>query len=382
MGEAHGYLKHLLGNLRAVRERAHISESALEERLILGPGWISRFERGASVPSLDMVLAILHETGAGLEQLLGGLPEPEAAEVERCIFAEQSGKNLTINFSYANFDAKYTLPNSTLDDFEVVIKTLRNGLARLASIESTQKETIKTDSVARTFLEAVARWPTANPSDLWWFVVYRAYCDPYNHPAQYARLDFTQSWKRTGGWALEEILVRHYGPFLKTHGINVFIADGGEKQVLVQGLKIKDRLEADKIDVVLTGDTPKGPRFFGVVHVKASFAERRTDDVPMSLVLNKAGFTTPLWTMDCKSMPGTDPVNRGELGDVNGKRSAKRKDIEDEGYFTGCFSYNKLTQPSPTNLPAERRVWVCDFADPDDAFSKFIRKRWQAFRST
>lgn len=382
MPEAHGYLKSLLANLRTLRERAGISESQLEERLILGPGWIGRFETGDTVPSIDMVLAMLHEMGAGLEELLDGLPEPEAMEVERSIFAEESGQNIIINFRYANFDAQYTLPNSTLDDFESVIKTLRDGLARLARADQAQSEAIKTDSVARTFLEAVQRWPKANPSDLWWFLVYRAYCDQYNHPAQYARLDFTQSWKRTGGWALEEILVRHYGPFLKQHGINLFIADSAEKQKLVRTLKLTDRVEADKIDVVLTGDTSTSPRFFGVVHVKASFAERRTDDVPMSIALNRGGYTSPLWTMDCKSTPSARPVNRGELGNVAERRSAKRKDIEDEGYFTGCFSYNRHTQASPSTLPAERRVYVCDFANPDDVFSRFILKRWQAFQKT
>mgnify|MGYP001418020732 CR=1 FL=1 len=382
MPEAHGYLKTLLGKLRSIRERAGLSEDALEERLILGPGWIRRFETGDTVPSIDMVLAILHETGAGLDQLLDGLPEPEASEVERSIFAEESGRNILINFRYANFDAQYTLLNSTLDDFEVVIKTLRDGLARLARANQAQSEAIKSDSVARTFLAAVQRWPTANPSDLWWFLVYRAYCDPYNHPAQFARLDFTQSWKRTGGWALEEILVRHYGPFLKRHGVNLFIADSTEKQRLVRGLTLADRVEADKIDVVLTGETSSGPRFFGVVHVKASFAERRTDDVPMSIALSRGGYTSPLWTMDCKSTPSAHPVNRGELGDVAERRSAKRKDIEDEGYFTGCFSYNKHTQPSLDTLPDERRVYVCDFANPDDVFSRFILQRWQKFHST
>ena len=378
MPEAHGYLQALLKNIGAVRERAGLSAAQLEERLILGPGWIERFERGESVPSIDMVLAILHETGAGIEDLLEGLPEPEAAAVERCIFAEQSGDDLRIHFRYANYDAEYTLPGSTLDQFEAVIKTLRDGLARLVANEG-QSEALKADAVARAFLAAAQMWPHANPSDLWWFVIYRAYCDPYNHPARYARLDFTQSWKRTGGWALEEVLVRHYGPFLKTHGVNLFIADGAAKQRLVDALHLEDRVEADKIDVVLTGDTPRGPKFFGVVHVKASFAERRTDDVPLSIALTRGGYTSPLWTMDCKSMPGEHPVNRGELGDVDGRRSAKRKDIEDEGYFTGCFSYNRRTLQSPGNLAEERRVHVCDFSNPDDVFSRFILERWQTF---
>lgn len=380
MADASPYVKALLDNLRAVRERSGISASELENRLILGPGWITRFESADSIPSLDMLLAILHETGGQFDDLLDGVPEVDASDVERLVFAEPDGDGIVINFRYAKFDARYSLPNSTIEGFEEVIKTLRDGLARLMVADQAQSEAIKTESVARTFLAAVERWPHANPSDLWWFLVYRAYCDPFNHPASYARLDFTQSWKRTGGWALEEILVRHYGPFLKENGINLFIADGATKTRIVEDLDVEDRIEADKIDIVLTGDTEQGPRFFGVVHVKASFAERRTDDVPMSIALKRAGYTSPLWTMDCKSTPAARPVNRGELGDATGRRSAKRKDIENEGYFTGCFSYNTSTQASSETLPVEQRVYVCDFSCSDDTFSQFILSRWRAFQ--
>jgi transcriptional regulator with XRE-family HTH domain len=382
MAQAHGYLHALLKNIGALRQKAGLTHAQLEERLILGPGWISRFESGETVPSIDMVLAILHETNATLSDLLQGLPEPEAAAVERCIFAEQTGDDIAVRFRYTNFDARYTLPNSTIEDFEKVIKALRDGLARLAASadeEGEQSEAIKTDAVARAFMTAAQLWPHANPSDLWWFIVYRAYCDPYNHPAKFARLDFTQSWKRTGGWALEEILVRHYGPFLKQKGVNLFIADGATKHRLMKTLTLTDRVEADKVDVVLTGDTSGGQKLFGVVHVKASFAERRTDDVPLSAALTRAGYTSPLWTMDCKSTPGAQPINRGELGGIEGRISAKRKDIEEQGYFTGCFSYNKNTFPSALSLPIERRITVCDFSNADDAFSRFILSRWRTF---
>lgn len=379
MSASSGYLKTLLGNLRDMRERAGISAAQLEERLILGPGWVTRFENGETVPSIDMLLAVLHQIGGNLGGLLEGLPEsPDAAEVERVIFSEQDGQDIVIHFRYANFDAAYRLENATVEEFESVVKTLRDGLARLAVAEEGLSEAIKTDAVAKSFLRAVEVWPEANPSDLWWFVIYRAYCDPYNHPAQFARLDFTQSWKRTGGWALEEILVRYYGPYLKKHGIKLFIGDGTTKEGILKKLKVGDRLEADKIDVLLLGGQKE--EFFGVVHVKASFAERRTDDVPMSAALAKAGYTTPLWTMDCKSTPSENPKNRGELGVADGERSAKRRDIEDEGYFTGCFSYNKNTVESGKSVQAERRIYVCDFKNPDDAFSNFVIKRWQKFR--
>lgn len=380
MAEAQGYLRDLLARLRFLRERANMSESQLEERLILGPGWIRRFENGMTVPSIDMLLAILHQINATFGDLIEGLPEAESALVDRWIFAEQDGQELVIHFRYANHDAQYRIASATLEDYEEVIKVLRDGLARLTNAGEGQSEAIKTDSVARCFLTATEKWPHANPSDLWWFLVSRAYGDPYNHPARFARLDFNQSWKRTGGWALEEILVRHYAPFLKQNGVNLFIADGTEKRRIIEEIELPDRAEADKIDVVLTGDIHGGQRFFGVVHVKASFAERRTDDVPLSRMLLDAGYTSAFWTMDCKSGPSANPINRGELGAASGERSAKRKDIEDQGYFSGCFSYNSRTAPSRTNLPVARRIYVCNFSDPDDEFSNFILARWQEFQ--
>ena len=377
-----GYIRRLFDNFRIHRERTGLSTDELEEKLILGPGWVRRLEAAEVIPTVDMLLALLHATGLTLPDLLEGLPPfPETAKLDRLIFAEQEGTDIVIHFRYARFDAKYTLENATVDQFGTVIKSLRDGLARLTD-DTVLNEAVKTDSVANTFLKAMEVWPHSNPSDIWWFVVYRAYCDPFNHPARFARLDFSQSWKRTGGWALEEVLVRHYGPFLQQKGVKLFIADGATKQAIVDSLHVDERVEADKIDVVMT--TGASETFFGVVHVKASFAERRTDDVPLSSALSRNGYTSPLWTMDCKSSPSEFPKNRGELGlsqSQGGRTSAKRRDIEDEGYFTGCFSYNSNTIPSAEKLPAERRIHVCDFGNADDAFSRFILERSQAFRS-
>lgn len=375
------YLARLLNRLRALREQANLTAAQVEEQLIIGPGWVGAIESGEIIPSLDLVASLLSIYGKSLTDLAlgitGGVPR-----IHRTLAAIQATNAITVKFSYGKHDATYSLPGATVAQFNQVVSTLRNGLAQLSRLnvaeDNAQLESIKTDSVASAFLQAVRLWPRANPSDIWWFVVYRAYCDQYNHPSEHSRLDFTQSWKRTGGWALERILERHYGPALAAHGINLFIADDARKARLLARLEIDHRMEADKIDVLLSVGSGNTERLIGVVHVKASFAERRTDDVPMSHALVQAGYISPLWTMDCKSTPSVNPVNRGELGKVfsgtgEDNRSAKRKDIEDDGYFSACFSYNSNTLPTPAAYASQGRVVVCSFSNPNDDFVAFIR---------
>ena len=230
----------LLARMKELRERSGLSAAQLEERLILGPGWVERFESGAAVPSLDMLLGVLQLIGASPNDLFSGALPTSAGEIDRQIHAVD-GKDLLIHFRYAAHDAVYRLPKAKLEEFEAIVKKLRDGLARLAfpgGVET--RQAIKTDAVARAFLLAVKTWPRANPSDLWGFLISRAFCDPFNHPAEFARLDLGQSWKRTSGWALEEVLVRHYSPFLKTHGIDILIAprraeEGAAQAIQYQG---------------------------------------------------------------------------------------------------------------------------------------------------
>jgi transcriptional regulator with XRE-family HTH domain len=381
----------LLSRFREIREESGFSPEELDVRLIFGPGWVSRFESGETVPGIDVLMAMLEVLGSSLKDLVEGMavqaPEEAAWLVDRVLRAEESDEQtgaLLIKFHYADHDATYELPGASLEQFDDVIRTLRDGLAQLVASGDGEQQ-IKTNAVAKTFLRAVELWPSANPSDLWWFVVSRAYVDPFNHPARFARLDLGQSWKRTSGWALEEVLVRHYASGLANHGIKIFIAHGAEKRAFLGHLETDERLEADKADVLLVGQTNAGPVCFGVVHVKASFAERRTDDVPMSRALREAGYCSPLWTMDCKSSPSPFPVNRGELGKARGagqqnRRSAKRKDIEDDGYFSACFSYNKNTIATPESEQVAAPIVVCDFNDPHkDAFVEFVRAEWDRF---
>lgn len=368
----------IIERLKVRREQQGMSAEQLDLRLRVANGWCLAFEEGVAFPNLSLLLAMSNELGMSYGQLFEGAPLVSPQEVERNLYFSEIDGGFRIHFNYSRHDAIYDLSGGTITEANGVVNCLRNGLSASHG-RNQDRETVKLTAVADSFLLAMQLWPNANPSDIWWFLIYRAYCDALNHPPRDARLDHAQSWKRTSGWALEKIVVDHYSDFLRQHGIVISLASSEKKREIVNSLPIADRLEADKIDVVLEGDTPEGLRFFGVVHVKASFAERRTDDIHMSQLLKTAGYTTPLWTMDCKSSPSSEPVNRGELGSASGNRSAKRKDIEDEGYFTRCFSYNSNTQPSPNTLPADKRIYLADFQDPDDQFSNFIIQRWQNY---
>lgn len=384
--DKHPLFAQIAARIKGYREHARLDPATVEARLLFGPGWIHRFESGETIPAIDILFALLKTYGRTPAELFADIAvDALPVEIHRAIYATQDGDSLRIHFTYAKHDATYVMPNATVAQFDTVIRVLRDGLARLVNPKTEgEAAAVQTDSVARMFLKAVEVWPHANPSDMWWFFVSRAYCDPFNHPAKHARLDLGQSWKRTGGWALEEIMVRHYAPFLKANGVALFIAPGADKPKLLSMMSANARLEADKVDVFLAGIVKDKLIPFGVVHVKASFAERRTDDVPMSQALIAHGYTSPLWTMDCKGGPSEKPENDGELGVTKAAkgpdgRSAKRKDIEDDGFFSACFSYNSRTAPTPPAQNAKANVIVCNFANPDDAFSRFVLGAWKAF---
>jgi transcriptional regulator with XRE-family HTH domain len=363
-------LDDLLSQLKQIRVSKNISAEEIEKKLILGPGWVEEFEQGKTVPRLDVVIALLNELGGSLKEL--NFSRAHEIEFTRNIQGISKGKDLHIAFPYGKYEANYILKDATVEQFDNILFVLRNGLAAAQGQDEEVQSQIKANAVSNAFMEAVKLWPYANASDLWWFIVYRAFIDPYNHPASEAKLNLDQSWKRTGGWALEKIVVKHYFEALAEKGIKVFIAEKEAKRALISQVISTNRVEADKADVLLTTETKGGEKLFGIINVKASFAERRTDDVPLSQSLIKAGYYSPLWTMDCKSNPSSKPYNKGELGAIKAasidKRSAKRKDVEDDGFFSGCFSYNANTIATPSDQKAKANIYVCDFSNVYDEF--------------
>lgn len=351
------------GNVRRIRESLGLSQERLGADAKLDRSYIGGVERGERNPSLAAILNLAHALQVPPARLLEGIGEESLVPASSPgITAVEEEGNLIVRFRYDRFDAEYNLPNATRLQYDEIIDLLKSGLAGKAS---------KTNSVSQTFLATVRMWPDANPSDLWTFLINRAYCDRTNHPAASVRLNLEQSWKHTGGWALEQVLTNHYGPFLKEHEITVRISNKAEKSHLLGMIK-DPRIVPDKADILARYNSQDSEQLLGVIHVKASIAERRTDDVPMSQALIDAGYLSVFWTMDAKSFPAERPVNRGEFGSVGDDISDKRRDFEEHSHFSACFSYNRNTIPTPEKSNTTARIFTCDFTNPDDHFAQFL----------
>ena len=86
-----------------------------------------------------------------------------------------------------------------------------------------------------------------------------------------------QSWNRTSGYALEDVLVSHYSEFMGQHGFHLHTRDI-EKEKLLRPHRNLDLIQ-DKADVLVSRAVEEVDTLVGLINVKASLAERRTDDV-------------------------------------------------------------------------------------------------------
>ena len=355
-------------NLRARREAQALTQEALAALAGLDRSYVGGVERGERNPTLTAIFRLARALQTPPSSLFAGIDaDLQVGQVGQIghpgnrVEAIEHAGGLTLRFRYDKHDAEYALNGARRIEYDQVLSTLRHGLASAAS---------NADAVADTFIRATTAWPDANPSDLWTFVVNRLYCDHANHPAASARLNLEQSWKRTSGWALERVVVRHYSQILRRGGIVLKIADKSEKERLLAAID-DPRVVPDKADILITHGDGEAEGLLGVVHVKASIAERRTDDVPMSQALVQAGYLSVFWTLDSKSFPSARPVNRGEFGVADGEINDKRRDFEEHGHFSACFSYNANTSPT-LDESATANILVCNFKDPDDHFARFL----------
>ena len=356
-------IRHFGRNVRSLRRARKLTQEELAEAAELDRSYVGGVERGRRNPTLDAILRLSRALEVTPATLFQGIAEEfRQLGTHHLTKAVVADSGLLIQFRYDQYDAEYLLPSATDKEFDEVLDLLRIGLA--TGIK-------RAEVVANVFLRAVKTWPDANASDLWTFLVNRAYCDRSNHPDSSSRLNLEQSWKRTSGWALERVLIKHYGSFLLDRGISAKTGDRAEKSELLGSIR-DPRIIPDKADILLTYEYSNKVRLLGVVHVKASIAERRTDDVPMSRALLESGYLSVFWTMDSKSFPSARPVNYGEFGNAEKSPSSdKRRDFEERGQFSACFSYNQNTMPTQ-DKNAVSQIFVCDFKTPHDSFSQFL----------
>jgi len=367
----------LLKKLTALRQAAGFSKEDVEKKLVLGPGWVERFETGDKLPSLATLVALLNLYEVKISDFFESVELTDDIFIsDRHLTARSSGNNLILTFQLGKYQAEVELEDATIEEFNAILLTLRDYLASSTASEA----------IVASFLKSVETWPHLNPSDLWYFFISRAYQDDFNHPASSAGKDWSQSWKRAGGWSLEAIFLEHYNPFLKKHGIELQMPEPALKQKYLDQMDILGHAGVEKADVIVVGTTrDEGEVAYGVVHVKASFAERRTDDIPLSKELIQGNYASPLVTMDCKATPAERPFNKGELGETqdSGKKvSSKRLDIERERAFDAVFSYNTNTLPTPPGANVSARIYVCGFEDPDDPFSQYLIRKWHDRQGT
>lgn len=366
----HSNFSPVLRKLVQIRNERAIHSETVDTALGQAKGWLQAFENGHRELALPALASILHFYGTDFAKFFADIPLDLAGitPVESMTIADDKD-GILLSFLHGAHEATVRIPGANSEQADELQKGFRTDLKLFS----------KSEAVATLMLNAVKMWPKANPSDLWLFFVHHSYLNRSLHPGA-ANADLEQSWKRTGGWALENVFVKHYNPFLERFGVSLEMPKKSETLRLLLGAGVKSHSAAEKADVLMLGQRQGRKVPFGVAHVKASFAERRTDDEPLSRELMDLGLASVLLTMDAKAMPSANPVNKGELGDSDSNGS-KRLDIEREGMFQACFSYNSRTVPTREGASVAARIETLDLSDPDDRFSSFVVAAFENFLS-
>jgi transcriptional regulator with XRE-family HTH domain len=381
-----------------LRQAAGYTQQELSTKSGLDSATLSKIETGKRNLTLETLQDLLSALDvspkcffgtADFETVPGVMKENAIGDSEAFVL-EEGSSGLRVCFPCGRHVASALFPGMRKETVVKVVGSLRKALAQaevgrdaVGDGEVAPATALMAHAVAECFLAIAHRYPRENPSDVWRYLVYRAFLDPLNHPPCNRGKDFDQSWKRTSGWALEQIVALHYGAFLQRHDITLTsYTSNREREPIIKLMGLTGTVIPDKVDQFLLGQRNGKCVPIGVIHMKSSVAERRTDDVPASRAVIEAGYVSLFVTMDCKDTPSEHPRNRGEYGEPGPRASDKRKDIENEGHFSAVFSFNSNTKESPSNTPSGCRIMRVDFSNPDDAFTKFIIRRWQQLQKS
>lgn len=264
------------------------------------------------------------------------------------------------------------IQNFTENDYNVIALKMRSDLSN--------PKVKNRDIIYGAFSHAVSLAPEANASDLWHHIVYRIYLEELKRAKPFK--DPGQSWKRASGDAFELFLVNYYNAILENTHIRLIPLTRDESKLALKKMGISGKVGDSKLDIAIIKDfngrsiSLENGTIIGGIHVKASLAERVSDDVPASKEMMNMGYQSYLFTLDVKSFPLSETVvearayvNKGELGTPD-VPTDKRKYIEEHGSFDACFSLNKRTIPSPKNTRSGKKIFT---VQPNRKVDKFVQ---------
>ena len=262
---------------------------------------------------------------------------------------------------YSKQSVSVTIENISQNEFNNVRKTAKQKMKDLG----------KTDGIVKSYLWALQEYPKCNPSDIWLYGIYMEYI---------ASIGNSQSWKRASGFALERVLEQKYESVLKKYEMILKVNTRNEQTKLLKQFNLsREDIPLSKIDMSVIDI--KTSKIICAVHVKASIAERISDDAPASRKLIQVGCPSIIITLDMKHFPPPhgDGINYGELGGrpslkgLDRKYQQKRSYIEDSGDFDALFSYNLRTPPSTGKTKSGKFIYTLGFSDlQPDVFVKWI----------
>lgn len=338
-------------------------------------GKIESFERRLDVIELLDILEALQVAPKLFFQRVGWIPRTEINKAVPIRASVESTLNgVVMNLVLADFIHKVELDGIGVDEYLRLEESISSLFAKLNLADNVLKNR---DAIIQALTLCFDQHPAVNPSDLYHQVIYRLYLREYYLTAT------EQSWVKSGGDAIQLFCCKHYNTLLKQQGISVIRLSN--KALSIKSLNemgIHGKVGNSKLDIALYGTLNNEQVLFGGIHVKASLAERVSDDVPCSEAMMRAGYLSCLFTFDAKSFPppNGDLVNRGELGSPESP-SDKRLYIEKHGSFSGCFSYNLRTIPSLTETVSGRRIFVSKL-DHTDPLPQFILEFWESFKKS
>ena len=219
-----------------------------------------------------------------------------------------------------------------------------------------EREQLAYVAVSVAMRQAVELCPKANPADLWVHLIY----DQFRN--RFKRAD--QSWKRVSGQAFEHVLASVYQTRLFAHGIS--LRPSRRTDAVAFGL-VKRGLGSAKTDLVLEGSHAGKLHKFGVIHCKASIAERLTDDVPVSKALMRQGVWSAIATMDAQMFPPPAEPERIKHGAKTSEASIISGGSQWHSVTRVSYSHHEGRDGKPDTLRVDYRSglrivaseWVC-----------------------